>query len=240
MFKVLSNRIMLFIGEQIAYNLRLELFDNLETIGSVFIQNNSKGHVLSRLNNDLMNLREFITLHLSEIFAQILTVLCVIIMIVITDWRLSLIYLITLPINVICFYLCDIKSKSKYENHQKQLGRMMSYFERSLSNRDSFHEKGFVKINQTVKEHYVKSRNISNVIVPITTLLSNLSKITVYVIGFYFLMTNSIDLGTLLSVIMYGQLITRPLKKVSTSINSLETSFSSIKRIFSIIAFKKY
>ena len=103
MFKVLSNRIMLFIGEKIAYNLRLELFDNLETIGSVFIQNNSKGHVLSRLNNDLMNLREFITLHLSEIFAQILTVLCVIIMIVITDWRLSLIYLITLPINVICF-----------------------------------------------------------------------------------------------------------------------------------------
>ena len=79
MFKVLSNRIMLFIGEKIAYNLRLELFDNLETIGSVFIQNNSKGHVLSRLNNDLMNLREFITLHLSEIFAQILTVLCVII-----------------------------------------------------------------------------------------------------------------------------------------------------------------
>ena len=238
LLKLPSNRFMVFIGEEIAYNLRMELFDKLDVIDSKFLKQNSKGHIFSRLNNDLMNIREFVTIHISEIFAQFLSIIFVIILILTTDWRLSLIYLITLPIYIVCFYLCDVKSKKPYENHQKQLGRMMSYFERSLNSRNHYHEKGFEKINNIVSDNFIKSRNISNTVVPITTLLTNISNIAVYIIGFYFLVSNEIQLGTLLTIILYGQLLTKPLKKVSASITSLETSFSSIKRIFEIIEFQ--
>lgn len=115
----------------------------------------------------------------------------------------------------------------------------MSYFERGLSNRDSFHEKGFKKINQTVIDCYIKSKNITNIMVPVTTFLTNISKITVYIIGIYLLSVNEIQLGTLLAIIMYGQLLTNPIKKLSSSLASIETSFSSIKRIFAIIDYKK-
>ena len=238
LLKLPSNRFMVFIGEEIAYNLRMELFDKLDVIDSKFLKQNSKGHIFSRLNNDLMNIREFVTIHISEIFAQFLSIIFVIILILTTDWRLSLIYLIALPIYIAGFYLCDVKSKKPYENHQKQLGRMMSYFERSLNSRNPYHEKGFEKINNIVSDNFIRSRNISNTVVPITTLLTNISNIAVYIIGFYFLVSNEIQLGTLLTIILYGQLLTKPLKKVSASITSLETSFSSIKRIFEIIEFQ--
>jgi ABC-type multidrug transport system fused ATPase/permease subunit len=115
---------------------------------------------------------------------------------------------------------------------------MMSYFERGLSNRDSFHETGFKKINQTVIDCYIKSKNITNVMVPITTFLTNASNITVYITGIYLLAGNEIQLGTLLAVIMYVQLLTKPIKKLSSSMASIETSFSSIKRIYAIIDYK--
>lgn len=86
--------------------------------------------------------------------------------------------------------------------------------------------------------HYIKSRNISNLILPIATFLTNLSNITVYIIGVYFLATHEIQLGTLLAIILYGQLLTKPLKKVSALLIPLETSFSSIRRIFQIIDFE--
>jgi subfamily B ATP-binding cassette protein MsbA len=226
---------MAFIGEKTACNLRMELFEKLDVLDSDFIQENSKGHVLSRLNNDLMNVREFVTVHVSEIFAQVLSILFVIMLVLTTDWRLAMIYLITLPIYIICFYLADVKSKDQYENHQRQLGRMMSYFERSLTDRSRFHERGFVKINRMGSDSFVKSINVSNVLLPLATFLTNLCKITVYIVGLYFLMSHEIQLGTLLAVIIYGQLLTKPLKKVSTSMVFLETSFSSIKRIFAII-----
>ena len=239
LFNLPSKRIMGFTGEKVAYNLRMKLFDKIDTVGSGFIQENSKGLIFSRLNNDLMNIREFVSSRISEIYAQILLIAFVLVLILMTDLRLGLVYLVILPVYAICFYVCDVKSKIHYDGHQKHLGRLMSYFERGLSNRDSFHEKGFEKINRTVIDNYIKSKNITNIMVPITTFLTNISNITVYTVGIYLLAGHEIQLGTLLAVIMYVQLLTKPIKKLSTSMASIETSFSSIKRIFAIIDYQK-
>jgi len=239
LFKVPPKRIMGIIGEKVAYNLRMKLFDMLDAVGSGFIQENSKGLVLSRLNNDVMNIREFVSSRISEIYAQILSIVFVLVLMMMTDFRLSLIYLMILPVYVICFYIGDYKSRSYYDGHQKHLGRLMSYFERGLSNRDSFHEKGFKKINQTVIDYYTKSRNVTNAMDPVTTFLTNVGNITVYIAGIYFLSVNEIHLGTLLAFIMYVQLMTKPIKKLSASMASIETAFSSIKRIFAIIDYQK-
>lgn len=238
LFRLPSNRLMTFVGEKISYKLRIDLFEKLDNLDSRFIRENSKGHILSRLNNDLMNVREFIILHISEIFAQVLIIFFVIILSLTTDWRLSLIYIATLPIYMICFYCIDVKSKGSYENHKKLLGGMMSYFERSLTNRNTSHEQNFKKINRRVSDNFVKSRNVSNILLPIATFLTNLSNIAVYIVGLYFIITNQIQLGTLLAIIIYGQLLTKPLKKLSVAIIFIEISFSSMKRIFNIIDFK--
>lgn len=119
------------------------------------------------------------------------------------------------------------------------MGRMMGYFERGLANRDSSHIIEFEKINQKVTAYFIKSRNIANAMLPIATFLTNISTITVYIVGIYLLAGNEIQLGTLLAIILYGELLTKPIKKLSSSMTSIETSFSSIKRIFAIIDYKK-
>ncbi|MBO5151154.1 MAG: hypothetical protein J6B73_03155 [Methanobrevibacter sp.] len=239
LFKLPPKRIMGTLGEKVAYNLRMNLFDKLDVVGSDFIQDNSKGQVLSRLNNDVMNVRQFVSSRISEFYAQILLVVFVFVLIFLTDYRLSLIYVVALPVYAICLYVCDAKSKKHYDGHQKQLGRLMGYFERGLSNRDSFHEIGFKKMNQTVIDNYIKSRDVTNLMVPVTTFLINMSNITLYMAGIYLLSVNDIQLGTLLAVIMYGQLLTKPIKKLSSSMANIETTFSSVKRIFAIIDYKK-
>ena len=74
--------------------------------------------------------------------------------------------------------------------------------------------------------------------VPITTFLINITKITVYIAGIYFLSVNEIQLGTLLVVIMYVQLLTKPIKKLSTSMASIETSLAS-KGYLRLLTIKK-
>ena len=239
LFKLPPKRIMGILGEKVAYNLRMNLIRKIDNIGSDFIKENSKGHIMSRINNDVMNVREFVSSRFSEVYVQIILIVFVMILMVMTDFRLSLVYLVILPVYLICFYLCDVKSRTYYDGHQKHLGRMMSYFERGLSNRDAFHEKGFVKINQTVIDYYAKSKNITNLMEPVTTFLTNISTITVYMVGIYLLSVNEIPLGILLEFIMYAGLLTKPIKKLSTSMASIETLFSSIKRIFAIIEYEE-
>ncbi|WP_296891221.1 ABC transporter transmembrane domain-containing protein, partial [uncultured Methanobrevibacter sp.] len=67
LFKLPPKRIMGATGEKVAYDLRVKLFDKLDAVGSDFIQENSKGLVLSRLNNDVMNIREFVSSKFTEI-----------------------------------------------------------------------------------------------------------------------------------------------------------------------------
>ena len=239
LFKLPPKRIMGILGEKVAYNLRMNLIRKIDNIGSDFIKENSKGHIMSRINNDVMNVREFVSSRFSEVYVQIILIVFVMILMVMTDFRLSLVYLVILPVYLICFYLCDVKSRTYYDGHQKNLGRMMSYFERGLSNRDAFHEKEFKNINQTVIDYYAKSKNITNLMEPVTTFLTNISTITVYMVGIYLLSVNEIPLGTLLAFIMYAGLLTKPIKKLSTSMASIETLFSSIKRIFAIIEYEK-
>ena len=239
LFKLPPKRIMGILGEKVAYNLRMNLIRKIDNIGSDFIKENSKGHIMSRINNDVMNVREFVSSRFSEVYVQIILIVFVMILMVMTDFRLSLVYLVILPVYLICFYLCDVKSRTYYDGHQKHLGRMMSYFERGLSNRDAFHEKEFKNINQTVIDYYAKSKNITNLMEPVTTFLTNISTITVYMVGIYLLSVNEIPLGTLLAFIMYAGLLTKPIKKLSTSMASIETLFSSIKRIFAIIEYEE-
>lgn len=237
LFKLPPKKIMSVLGEKVAYNLRMKLFDKIDVVGTDFIKENSKGLVLSRLNNDVMNIREFVSSRISDVYAQILSIVLVLIFVMMTDFRLSLVYLVILPIYAICLVVCDVKSKKHYDGHQKHLGRLMSYFERGLSNRNAFHEKAFKKINKIVVDNYTKSRDVTNFMVPVTNLLTNVSTITVYMAGVYLVSINEIQLGTLLAVIMYGQLMTKPIKKLSTSMASIETAFSSIKRIFAIVEY---
>ena len=239
LFKLPPKRIMGILGEKVAYNLRMNLIRKIDNIGSDFIKENSKGHIMSRINNDVMNVREFVSSRFSEVYVQIILIVFVMILMVMTDFRLSLVYLVILPVYLICFYLCDVKSRTYYDGHQKNLGRMMSYFERGLSNRDAFHEKEFKNINQTVIDYYAKSKNLTNLMEPVTTFLTNISTITVYMLGIYLLSVNEIPLGTLLAFIMYAGLLTKPIKKLSTSMASIETLFSSIKRIFAIIEYEE-
>ena len=239
LFKLTPRRIMGPIGEKVAYDLRMKLFDKIDAVGSGYIKENSKGLFFSRLNNDVMNIREFVSSKLTDIYAQFLSIILVLVFIFLTDVRLGLIYLVVFLVYIISFYICDYKSKKHYENHQKHLGRMMSYFERGLANRDSFHEKGFKKINQTVIDYYSKSKNVTNVMVPITDFLTNISNISVYIVGISMFAANEIQLGSLLAIIMYAKLFTKPTKKLSSSMASIENSLSSLKRIFAIIDYQK-
>ena len=96
-------------------------------------------------------------------------------------------------------------------------------------------ENDFETINFGIKKEYTSSRYHSGLMSPLATFLTNLRNIIIYICGIYLLMNGEIQLGTLLTIILYGKLLTTPIKKLSSSLTSVQTSYSSIKRVFEII-----
>ena len=241
LLQAFSNRIMIFIAEKITYNLRIQMYDKLEN--SKIINDKSEGNILGRINNDLMNVRNFITFHISGIFAQLLSITLVLVLIWITDWRLSIIYFIAVPIYAICFYHFDANSKKSYEDHQELMGNIMGFVGNSLENHDLIRsenqqenvESDFETINFEIKNKYTSSRYHSGLMSPIETFLTNLRIVIVCICAIYLLINGEIQLGTLLTIILYGKLLPTPIKRLNTSLTSVQTSYSSVKRVFEVI-----
>ena len=119
--KAISSRIIVFASEKITYELRMKLYDRLLGAQLNNIYTNTSGDIMARINNDLMNVRNFIMVYLSEFLAEVLTVVLATILMITTDWQLGLCYLCLLPIYLVCLLFADIKSKSKYKRRKPSI-----------------------------------------------------------------------------------------------------------------------
>ena len=248
LLKLPSNRIMIFIGEKITYNLRMELHNKLITEKLELIDFEHSGNIMARINNDLMNVRNLITTHLANYLSYLLTAILSLILLINTHLELSLIYIVSLPFYLILIYYIDKKSKKSYKKHQKEMGVMMGNMGDSFRNQlaikafnsEEYIEKKFEKINKQTTDYFFMSRSATSLNPPFTLLVINLCTISVYIFSVYLLIHNQIEIGTLLTVILYGQIFFKQVKSLSNSLNSLETSLASMDRIYEVLDSKSY
>lgn len=240
--KAISSRIMIVVAEKITYSLRMKLYDGLLDAQLKNIHSNTSGNIMARINNDLMNVRNFIMVYLSEFLAVVITLVLSSVLMITTDWRLGLCYLCLLPIYILCLCFSTIKSRLKYKRHHDAIGKMIGFMGDSISNHilirvyDSpeYFERNFEKINDEIGEYYKSSRFITGLIPPITQLITNLGNIGVYLYGVYLLINHEIRIGSLLAVVLYIQIATKPFRRTGSILTSIETSFASLDRVLEI------
>lgn len=246
--KAISSRIMIVVAEKITYSLRMKLYDSLLAAQLKNIRSNTSGNIMARINNDLMNVRNFIMVYLSEFLAVVLTVVFSSVLMLTTDWRLGLCYLCLLPIYILCLYFSTIKSRLKYKKHHDAIGKMIGFIGDSISNHilirayDSpeYFERNFEKINDEIGRYYTSSRFITGLIPPITQFITNLGNIGVYLYGVYLLINHEIMIGSLLTVVLYIQIATKPFRRTGSILTSMETSFASLDRVLEVTEMPYY
>lgn len=240
--KLPASRTMIFVGEKVAYMLRMRLYDTLLNAELKHIYSDTSGNIMSRVNSDLMNVRTFIIYYLSEYVGVIITFIFTLYLIISTNYKLSLIYISLLPIFGIVLYYFDFKSKPHYKKHQNEMGNMIGFVGEVVANHtailtyncQNYVEEKFEDVNNEVDRHYKSSRFSTGTIPPFAQLFINVGNIIVYLYGVYMLINNEILLGTLLTVILYGKLLTKPLLRASGLLTSWQTSLASLDRILEI------
>src|SRR5512136_1341381 len=87
-----------FIGERVMADLRLTLFGHLQGLSLSFFNEHRTGELVSRLTNDVSTVRALVTGDISTALSQVLTFVGALILILITDWRLTVFMLVLIPI----------------------------------------------------------------------------------------------------------------------------------------------
>ncbi len=87
-----------WIGEQVMYDLRLELFGHVQRQSLAFFANAKPGEVISRVLTDVQGVGQALQDNLVKLLQNALTLTVSVVLIVVLDWRLALVALTALPL----------------------------------------------------------------------------------------------------------------------------------------------
>src|SRR3972149_4824276 len=86
-----------YVGERVMVDLRLGLYEHLQGLSLAFFTERRTGELVSRLTNDVATVRGVVTSDIATALAQGLTFIGALLLIIVTNWRLTLFMLAFIP-----------------------------------------------------------------------------------------------------------------------------------------------
>ena len=96
-FYFIRGYLLTYVGERVMADLRLRLYEHLQGLSLSFFTERRTGEIVSRLTNDVTTVRGVVTSDIATALSQALTFVGALVLIIVTNWRLTLFMLALIP-----------------------------------------------------------------------------------------------------------------------------------------------
>ena len=239
------NRIMVNVSQGTMRNLRIELFEHMESLPIRYFDTHAHGDIMSVYTNDVDTLRQLMSQGIPQIINSCVTILTSFISMLVLDIPLTIITLAV--IGVMAFTTSKIAAKSSFyfARQQKDLGIVNGYIEEMMDGQKVVqvfcHEdkslEQFRRLNEALRESAEKANTFSNISMPVNVNLGNVSYVLCAVLGAVFALNGywSLTLGTLVSFLTLNKNATQPVSQISQQLNSIVMAMAGAQRIFDLM-----
>ena len=239
------NRIMVNVSQGTMRNLRVELFQHMESLPIRYFDTHAHGDIMSIYTNDVDTLRQLISQSIPQLLNSFVTILTSFISMLVLDIPLTLLTLVM--IGIMAFVTSKIAAKSAvyFAKQQKDLGAVNGYIEEMMEGQKVVkvfcHEtksvEQFRRLNQELRESADKDNTFSNITMPVNMSLGNISYVLCAVAGAIFALNGylGLTLGTLVSFLTLNKNSTQPVSQISQQMNSIVMAMAGAQRIFDLM-----
>ncbi len=243
LFGFIQHYIMASVTLKMSYRMRAELSEKINRVPQKYFNFHAQGDILSRITNDVSTLQQGLTNSLPTIISAATQFLGCLIMMFVTEWRLALAALGITLVGLLLVVLIMSRSQRYFMARQESLGRLNGYVEEMYSGHEVVRisraaepvGKAFDALNDAVYDANWRSQFLSGVMQPLMNVIGNLSYVAVCVLGSILAIQGIIDIGVIVSFILYVRLFTSPLTQIAQGMTNLQTASASAHRIFDFL-----
>lgn len=123
-----------WLGERVAADLRRKVFDHLVHMQPEYFETTRSGEVMSRLTTDTTLLQTILGTSLSMALRNVLTLVGALIMLIITNFKLTLIVLVSVPIVLLPIIISGRRVRELSRDSQDSIADVGSYAGEALQN----------------------------------------------------------------------------------------------------------
>ena len=243
LFGFIQHYIMASVTLKMSYRMRAELSEKINRVPQKYFNFHAQGDILSRITNDVSTLQQGLTNSLPTIISAATQFLGCLIMMFVTEWRLALVSLGITLVGLLLVVLIMSRSQKYFTARQESLGKLNGYVEEMYSGHEVVRisraaepvGKTFDTLNDAVYDANWRSQFLSGVMQPLMNVIGNLSYVAVCVLGSILAIQGIIDIGVIVSFILYVRLFTSPLTQIAQGMTNLQTASASAHRIFDFL-----
>ena len=243
LFGFIQHYIMASVTLKISYRIRAELSEKINRVPQKYFNFHAQGDILSRITNDVSTLQQGLTNSLPTIISAATQFLGCLIMMFVTEWRLALVSLGITLVGLLLVVFIMSRSQKYFTARQESLGKLNGYVEEMYSGHEVVRisraaepvGKTFDTLNDAVYDANWRSQFLSGVMQPLMNVIGNLSYVAVCVLGSILAIQGIIDIGVIVSFILYVRLFTSPLTQIAQGMTNLQTASASAHRIFDFL-----
>ena len=233
-----------FLGQRVIKDLRVSLFNKIIKFKMSYFDTSAVGRLVTRVVNDTETIASIFSQGLFMIIADLLKMSIVIIIMLVINWKLSLIVFSVLPIILYATRLFQKSMKTAFEEVRKEVANLNSFVQERLSgikiiqifHREKIEYDTFLEINNKHKNAWLKTVWFNSIFFPVAELSSSITiGLLVWYGGLNASSGDGVTLGVIFLFIQMSQMLFRPLRQIADKFNSLQMGMVSTSRIFKIL-----
>lgn len=239
------NRTMVTVAQGTMRNLRIQLFEHMESLPLQYFDTHTHGNIMSVYTNDVDTLRQLISQSLPEVINSAFTILMTFISMIALNLPLTVVTIIMLCVMLFVTSRFSRRAGKYFVKQQQDLGNLNGYIEEMMEGQKVVkvfcHEEKaiskFKEVNHVLQGSAATANSIINMMLPINGNLGNVSYVLCAIIGAAFALHGyaGTTLGTLVSFLTLNKNALRPVTQISQQLNSIIMAMAGAERIFNMM-----
>jgi ATP-binding cassette, subfamily B, multidrug efflux pump len=234
---------MQLVGQRIMYDLRMQISGHLQRIDVRFYDRNPVGRLMTRVTSDVDVLNELFTGGVVAVFGDVFTLVGIMAVLLVMDWRLALIAFSVLPLIVLVTQWFRRNVRDSYRTVRIWIARINAFLQEHITGmstvqlfrREEASFRRFDEINRKHRDANVDSIFYYAVFYPAIEIVASIAAALIIWYGGGWVLQGTLTLGALVAFLQYAQRFFRPISDMSEKFNILQASMASSERIFKLL-----
>ncbi len=235
--------IMEYAGQMVMHDLRVHLFNHIQSLSVAFFTRNPVGRLVTRVTNDIQNMHELFTSVIAFVFKDLFLLVGIAVVLIGIHLKLALVSFTVIPFVLYASLRFSGQARGAYRTLRIKIAEINTRFSETIGGikviqlflQEKQNYLGFENLNH---EHYLagmKQIHVFAIFMPVIEILGAAAIAVVIFYGGGGVLSGTISLGALVAFLSYMKMFFRPIRDIAEKYNILQNSMASAERIFLIL-----
>ena len=232
-----------WLGQRIMFDLRREIFGHLQRLRLPYLDRNPVGRMMTRVTNDVEVLNELFSSGIVTVFGDVFTLVGILVVMLLFDWRLALVAYAVLPLVVLVAFVFRARIRDAYRDIRTRLARINAFLQERISGmavvklfgREKETAARFRQIDADYLDAHLRSITYYALFFPVIEVLTAVALALIIAYGGAQVTNGTLTVGVVAAFLQYARRFFRPIQDLSEKYNMLQGAMASSERIFKLL-----